>query len=79
MAKRSNGKAPAKPRRGLFRRLVRLLPALLDIGVLRAAEPGFWLKDPLDERLSPEQRGAPPLQMPRDEPIPPHQFIEPQQ
>ncbi len=29
MAKRSNGKAPAKPRRGLFRRLVRLLPALL--------------------------------------------------
>ena len=29
MAKRSNGKAPAKPRRGIVRRLVRLLPALL--------------------------------------------------
>ncbi|MEZ5903759.1 MAG: transglycosylase domain-containing protein [Geminicoccaceae bacterium] len=34
MAKRSNGKAPAKPRRGLLRRLVRLLPAFLVVSLV---------------------------------------------
>lgn len=50
---------------------------LLDIGVLSTEEPQFWLKDPLESILTPEMRGPPPLQLPRESLIPPHQFIEP--
>jgi hypothetical protein len=37
----------------------------------------FWLLDPLDALLKPEQRGAPPLRMPDDRVLPPQQFLEP--
>lgn len=53
------------------------LGILLDIGVIRTEEPRFWLKDPLAEILTPDTRGRAPLEMPREELIPPHQFIEP--
>jgi outer membrane protein TolC len=53
------------------------LGLLLDIGVIDT-EPGqFWLRDPLKERLSPEELGPPPLRMPDDRVLPPETFIEP--
>ncbi|MBL9138078.1 MAG: TolC family protein [Verrucomicrobiales bacterium] len=52
---------------------------LLDMGVLKTDETAFWLKDPLQDVVTPEMRGPSPLQMPRDTLIPPNQFIEPPQ
>jgi outer membrane protein TolC len=53
------------------------LQLLLDIGVLDTTTEEFWLKDPLQGRLTDAQRGPPPLQMPRDEVVSPNQFLEP--
>ena len=55
------------------------LQLLLDIGMLETDAEDFWLKDPLAMRLSDSQRGGSPLQMPRDELIPPDRFLEPLQ
>jgi outer membrane protein TolC len=53
------------------------LKLMLDIGVLQTEIDKFWLKDPLEGLLADNQRGASPLQMPRDTLIPPDQFLEP--
>jgi outer membrane protein TolC len=53
------------------------LQLMLDIGVLQTEIDDFWLKDPLEGLLADNQRGASPLQMPRDTLIPPDQFLEP--
>jgi outer membrane protein TolC len=53
------------------------LQLLLDIGVIETESEGFWLKDPLAQFLQPEMRGRSPLEMPRDQLIPPNQFLEP--
>jgi len=55
------------------------LQLMLDIGVLQTEIDNFWLKDPLQGLLADNQRGASPLQMPRDTLIPPDQFLEPTQ
>ena len=53
------------------------LQLLLDIGVMETDTDRFWLADPLAQLLQPDMRGASPLEMPRDELIPPNQFLEP--
>jgi outer membrane protein TolC len=53
------------------------LRLLLDIGVIETETANFWLSDPLAQLLQPEMRGRSPLEMPRDELIPPNQFLEP--
>jgi len=55
------------------------LQLLLDIGVLETGAADFWLKDPLAMLLTDSQRGASPLQMPRDQLIPPDRFLDPTQ
>jgi hypothetical protein len=57
--------------------LVARLGVLLDIGVIDTTSHKFWLQDPLQDRLTTEQRGAPPLRMPDDHVLPPETFIEP--
>jgi hypothetical protein len=37
----------------------------------------FWLHDPLEGLLDESQRGAAPLQMPRETLIPPNIFLDP--
>lgn len=53
------------------------LGVLLDMGILETDQPRFWLGDPLATRLTPEMRGASPLRMPGDVPVPPDPFLEP--
>jgi outer membrane protein TolC len=53
------------------------LQLLLDIGVIETDADNFWLSDPLAQILSPDMRGDSPLDMPRDELVPPDQFLEP--
>jgi outer membrane protein TolC len=53
------------------------LQLLLDIGVMETDTARFWLGDPLAQLLQPDMRGTSPLEMPRDELIPPNQFLEP--
>jgi outer membrane protein TolC len=53
------------------------LQLLLDIGVMETDTERFWLGDPLSPILQPEMRGTGPLDMPRDEIVPPNQFLEP--
>jgi len=50
---------------------------LLNIGVIAIGPDKFWLQDPLMDRLTPDQRGAPPLRMPDDQVLPPETFIDP--
>ena len=53
------------------------LDLLLNIGVIDTRPDKFWLLDPLKDRLTPAQRGAPPLRMPDDRVLPPEDFLEP--
>ncbi|MBK9137444.1 MAG: TolC family protein [Verrucomicrobia bacterium] len=53
------------------------LDLLLDAGILLADEGRFWLTDPLTGKISPADRGRPPLEMPADRLIPPDDFLEP--
>jgi outer membrane protein TolC len=53
------------------------LGLLVDIGVIDTEPDKFWLQDPFKDRLTPEQRGTPPLRMPDDQVLPPETFIEP--
>jgi outer membrane protein TolC len=53
------------------------LELLLNMGVIDVRPDKFWLADPLANRLSPSDRGAPPLRMPDDQVLPPETFIEP--
>ena len=53
------------------------LQFLLDVGVRVAEWERFWLINPLTDLLDETQRGRAPLEMPRDELIPPDQFLEP--
>ena len=53
------------------------LGLLVDIGVIDTEPEKFWLQDPFKDRLTPEQRGTPPLRMPDDRVLPPETFIEP--
>jgi len=53
------------------------LGLLVDLGVIDIRPEKFWLLDPLETLLKPEQRGAPPLRMPDDRVLPPQQFLEP--
>jgi outer membrane protein TolC len=53
------------------------LEFLLDIGLVDTRPERFWLQDPLQHQLKPEQRGEPPLRMPDDRVLPPETFIEP--
>ncbi len=53
------------------------LRLLLEIGVLETDTEQFWLADPLAQLLQPDMRGRSPLEMPRDQLIPPNQFLEP--
>jgi outer membrane protein TolC len=50
---------------------------LLDIGVVQTDLERFWLHDPLEGLLDESQRGAAPLQMPRETLIPPNVFLDP--
>jgi outer membrane protein TolC len=50
---------------------------LLDIGVVQTDLERFWLHDPLEGLLDESQRGAEPLQMPRETLIPPNIFLDP--
>ncbi|MCC6231862.1 MAG: TolC family protein [Verrucomicrobiales bacterium] len=53
------------------------LQVLLDIGVLRTETEKFWLRDPLEDRLEPGQRGASPLPTSDEDVIPPDRYLEP--
>jgi outer membrane protein TolC len=53
------------------------LGLLVDIGGIDTEPDKFWLQDPFKDRLTPEQRGTPPLRMPDDQVLPPETFIEP--
>jgi hypothetical protein len=54
------------------------LQVLLDIGVADTATERFWLTDPLADKVPEESRGRTLLQTPRDELVPPDQFLEPE-
>ncbi len=53
------------------------LGLLLNLGVIDTRPDKFWLLDSLKDRLTPDQRGAPPLRMPDDRVLPPESFLEP--
>ncbi len=53
------------------------LELLLNVGVIDTGPDKFWLLDPFKDRLTPEQRAAPPLRMPEDRVLPPETFLEP--
>lgn len=53
------------------------LQLMLDIGVLATETKRFWLVDPLAGRLTPENRGPSPLQMPEDSLLEPNRFLDP--
>lgn len=53
------------------------LNLLLNIGVIDTRPDKFWLFDPLKDKLTPAQRGAPALKMPDDQVLPPEKFLEP--
>jgi outer membrane protein TolC len=53
------------------------LELMLNLGILDTRPERFWLQDPLKDRLTPDQRGLPPLQMPGNQVLPPETFIEP--
>lgn len=53
------------------------LGLLLSVGIIDTQPDKFWLLDPLKDRLTPDQRTAPPLRMPDDQVIPPDTFLEP--
>jgi outer membrane protein TolC len=53
------------------------LGLLLTIGIVDIRAHKFWLEDPLEDRLAPNQRGASPLRMPENQVLPPERFIEP--
>jgi len=55
------------------------LQLLTDIGVLDTARERFWLTNPLASLLTDDQRGASPLEMPRDTLIPPNRWLDPTQ
>jgi outer membrane protein TolC len=57
--------------------LVARLNLLLNIGILDTRPDKFWLQDPLKGLLAPNQRSAPPLQMPDNQVLPPDKFLEP--
>jgi outer membrane protein TolC len=53
------------------------LNLLVSLGVIDIGPDRFWLMDPLQAKLSPAQKGAPPLRMPEDRVVPPESFLEP--
>jgi len=53
------------------------LGLLLNIGVIDIAAEKFWLRDPLKDQLSPDQRSIPQLRMPDDQVAPPEKFLDP--
>lgn len=53
------------------------LNLLLNVGVIDTRPERFWLLDPLQAQLTPEQRSPPPLRMPDDQVVPPEAFLEP--
>jgi len=53
------------------------LSLLLNVGLIDTRPDKFWLLDPLQEQLTPAQRGPSPLQMPDDRVLPPEDFLEP--
>ncbi len=53
------------------------LQVLLDMGVLRTEVEQFWLRDPLEERLTAEQRGTPADLPSEDDLQPPDRYLEP--
>ncbi len=50
---------------------------LLNIGVIDTRPEKFWLLDPLQDKLTPAERGASPLRMPDDHVLPPDNFFDP--
>ena len=57
--------------------LIARLELMLNIGVIDVRPAKFWLQDVLRERLTPDQRGEPPLRMPTDRVMPPETYLEP--
>lgn len=57
--------------------LIARLELMLNIGVIDVRPAKFWLQDVLRERLTPDQRGEPPLSMPTDRVLPPETYLEP--
>lgn len=53
------------------------LGLLVNIGVIDTRPDKFWLLDPLQGRLKPEQRGVTPLRMPEDRVLPPENYLDP--
>jgi hypothetical protein len=53
------------------------LGLLLSVGVIDTRPPKFWLLDPLQNQLKPNQRSVPTLRMPDDRVVPPEKFFEP--
>lgn len=54
------------------------LGLMVNLGIIKIEPDKFWLLDPLQERLTPDLRGEPPLRMPDDQVLPPEIFLEPQ-
>jgi outer membrane protein TolC len=57
--------------------LIARLNLALNVGLIDTRPTKFWLVDQFKEKLTPEQRSAPPLRMPDDQVLPPESFIEP--
>lgn len=53
------------------------LNLLYNMGVLDTTVEKFWLKNPLKDKLAPNQISPPPLRMPDDQVVPPDSFLEP--
>lgn len=53
------------------------LGLLVNIGVIDTRPDKFWLLDPLQGRLKPEQRGVTPLRMPEDRVLSPENYLDP--
>lgn len=63
----------------LVRYLQTRLQLLLDLGVLKADQPKFWLGDPIAMMRPGIRPGKSPLYMPEDKLLPPDHYLEPEQ
>lgn len=63
----------------LVRYLQTRLQLLLDLGVLKADQPKFWLEDPIVMMRPGIRAGKSPLYMPEDKLLPPDHYLEPEQ
>lgn len=53
------------------------LGVVLNVGLVDTRPDNFWLVDQFKDKLSPEQRGTPPLRMTDEKTLPPETFLDP--